>query len=66
MLLEPFEWEQGARECVEALLAHAAKLGWEQIEVWAEYIPGGVKVHVTNTPQGRKDAVYRGRVRKRL
>ncbi len=61
LILTDFEWEKGAKECIQALKERARKTGWDRIEVWADYEPGLVKVHFTTEPKGHPNALYRGR-----
>lgn len=61
LILHDWEWEQGAKECIQVLKAQAKKCGWSHIEIWASYEPGLVRVYYTMEPKGRPDALYRGR-----
>jgi hypothetical protein len=63
MTLSPWEWEQGAAECIMAIKASARKRGFDFVEVWADYAPDVVQVHWSLEPVNSPKALYRGRTK---
>jgi hypothetical protein len=61
LILEPWEWKEGARECVMAIKETMRKKGFDYVEIWAETLIGGVHVHYCYPPKNVQHAVYRGR-----
>lgn len=61
MILEPWEWSQGARECIMAIKESMRKKGFDYVEVWSENLGDSVHVHYCYPPKNLPQAVYRGR-----
>lgn len=61
LILEPFEWEQGAPECIMAIKESMRKKGFDWVEIWADQRPGAVHVRYCYPPQNVPQALYRGR-----
>jgi hypothetical protein len=61
LVLEPWEWKEGAADCIRAIKEHMRKRGFDWVEVWADQAPDAVHVHYVYPPRNVPQALYRGR-----
>lgn len=61
MIVEPWEWQAGAPDCIRAIKEHMRKRGFDWVEVWVDQIPDGILVQYCYPPINVPHALYRGR-----
>lgn len=61
LILEPWEWSEGAPDCVRAIKGSMKKKGFDWVEIWSEQLPNAVHVHYCYPPKNIPQAIYRGR-----